>query len=130
MRVVLDASVAVDALVAGTRRAAVLNHLEEAEAYAPHLVDSEVLSALARLERAGILGPDEASDAVSAWLRMPCERLAVEPWIPEIWALRSAVRVADAQYIVLARALDATLLTSDARLARAPIPGVSVLLVN
>lgn len=39
-------------------------------------------------------------------------------------------RIADAHYVALAGALGAPLLTADARLARAPVSGVSLLLVR
>jgi predicted nucleic acid-binding protein len=45
-----------------------------------------------------------------------------------IWALRNTVTAYDAAYVALARLLDATLITRDARLARAP--GLNVPVIN
>lgn len=90
-----------------------------------------MLSALARLERSGTISGPEATDAVRGLGRLPCTRVAAEALLEQVWSLRHGVRISDAHYVALARTLDATLLTSDGRLARAPLPhGVSVLLVR
>lgn len=94
------------------------------------LIDTEVLSALARLERTGSISVVEADQAVHAWRHLPLTRIQAGELLGEIWALRHGVRISDANYVVLARALASPLLTADVRLARAPLPGVSVLLVN
>lgn len=130
MRLVLDASAAVNALVPGHLRNATLRHFDGAELFAPALIDTEVVSALARLERAELITTPEAGSAVTAWTRLPCTKLETEPTIPAIWALRHAVRVSDAHYAVVARLLDAPLLTADVRLGRAHLPGVSVLTIG
>ncbi len=130
MRLVLDASAAVNALVPGLLREATWRHLAGAELVAPALVDTEVLSALARLERAGALSTAEADDAVDAWLRLPLDRVPGDVVAREAWALRGAVRVADAHYVALSRLLGAPLLTADARLARAPLAGVTLVVVQ
>lgn len=46
-----------------------------------------------------------------------------------VWQLRDQVRITDGYYVACAELLDAALLTCDARLARAPLTGVSILLV-
>lgn len=130
MRLVLDASAAVNAVVPGHLRAATLRELEGRELFAPDLVDTEVLSALARLERADLITPEEGEDALVAWQRLPCARASVEQLLPDIWALRRSLRVSDAHYVVLCRALKATLLTADQRLVRAAPSGVSILTVS
>lgn len=129
MRLVLDASAAINSVIPGHLREVTLQRLEGAEPFAPGLIDTEVLSGLARLERAGALSAAESDYAVAAWQRMPCTRVPVERLLPEIWALRQHVRVTDAHYVVLARALRAPLLTADLRLARATLPGLSVLTI-
>lgn len=129
MRLVVDASAAVDVLVPGLRRASARRHLRGSDLIAPHLVDTEVLSALARLEHAAAVTTAEANAAIADWRRLPCERVSVEPLIEQVWRLRAAIRVADAHYVGLALATSSTLLTSDARLARAGVPGLAVLLV-
>ncbi|WP_163542736.1 type II toxin-antitoxin system VapC family toxin [Occultella kanbiaonis] len=130
MRLVLDASAAVNALVPGPRRDGVLDRLGGAELWAPGLIDTEVISALARLERTAQITPDGAENALAAWSLLRCERVATTALIAEIWGLRHGIRVADAHYVALARRIDAALLTTDARLGRADLPGVTVLLAR
>ncbi|MBD8059490.1 type II toxin-antitoxin system VapC family toxin [Cellulomonas sp. JH27-2] len=130
MTLVLDASTAVHALLATPLRAPTRAHLRGHDLVAPSLIDTEVLSALARLERAGQITADEAGAAVAAWRDLPCERVPSSALIEQVWSLRHAIRVADAHYVAVAQAYGVPLLTADARLARARIGGVSVLLVS
>jgi len=130
VRAVLDASAAVHALVPSTLRSTVWARLRGSEVVAPALIDTEVLSALARLERGGEVTRSEADAAASSWQTFPCTRVTAEPLLEAIWNLRGALRIADAHYLALAGALGVPLLTADARLARAPVSGVSVLLVR
>lgn len=130
MRAVLDASVAVNLLVPGHLQAASRARIRGMELAAPTLVGTEVLSALARLERARAITREEAGGAVVAWEDFPCEQIPTAPLGRQIWDLRDRVRIADAHYIALALALDAPLLTADRRLAAAVPDGVSVLLVT
>lgn len=130
MRLVLDASAAVTALVPGQLRDATLRHLDDAELFAPDLIDTEVVSALARLERGGVITTAEADRAAAAWRLLPCTRVPVETLLEQVWALRRAIRISDAGYVALAAALPAPLLTADRRLARAAPAGVSVLAVS
>jgi len=127
MRLVLDASAAVDAVV--VRRDSVLDRMEQADLVAPALIDTEVVSALARLVRAGRITPAEADRGVTVWLQLPCDRVPTEPLVPIIWSLRDRVRITDAHYVAVARLHHAPILTTDGRLARAPLPDVSVLYV-
>lgn len=50
------------------------------------------------------------------------ERFTHQPFLSRAWELRHNVRGWDAFYVALAEALDATLLTTDTRLARAKGP--------
>ena len=61
--------------------------------------------------------------------RAPIQRMPVPPLLEEAWSLRDNVSQRDALYVVLARRLEASLLTADARLARVPRLGVSVTVV-
>src|SRR5690625_3495085 len=126
MRVVLDASAGVDSVLTGYRGARVLDAMRGNECWAPSLVDSEVLSALARLERAGVLTGAEATDALGAWSRVPCERFPSELLLHDAWSRRASLRVSDAQYVALADRLGSPVLTCDARLARAPVGNVEI----
>jgi predicted nucleic acid-binding protein len=130
VRLVLDASVAVHLLVPGPLQRTARARLASGEPIAPTLIDTEVLSALARLERTGELTRAEADDAAAAWSTFPCDRVHDVSLLAPLWTLRHRLRIADAHYVALAQALDAPLLTADRRLATAVGPGVSVMLVQ
>lgn len=130
MTLVLDAGAAVHALIPSSLGPRVIEVLRGEDILSPGLVDTEVLSALARLERAGEISREEADAAVVAWERFPCQRVPTTALIAEIWRLRSAVRVADGHYLALAAAVRGTVVTADARLARAGVGGVSMLVVG
>ena len=123
---VVDASVFVD-LLAGTdqaERARVA--LSGAVLHAPAHVDAEVLFALARLERAGRIGVDRADAGVVNMIDAPVVRHPVHELMQSAWTQRSSLRVTDALYVALAEQLDAPLVTTDARLARARPDAVDV----
>ncbi|MFT4123947.1 MAG: type II toxin-antitoxin system VapC family toxin [Microbacteriaceae bacterium] len=127
---VVDASVFLDALTPCARRQAARRALEAVEPIAPASVDVEVLSALARLERSGQLATREADAAIASWVEADIERVEIRAVVPEAWAMRAAVRPADGLYVALAGGLALPLVTSDARLARAPIRGVTFTVVT
>lgn len=130
MRAVLDASAAVHALLPSARRAAVMNHIRDAELWAPGLVDSELLSAFARLERAKAISALEVIDALGEWSLLRCERFPSELLLHDAWSRRASLRVSDAQYVALADRLGSPVLTCDARLARAPVGNVEIQLIS
>jgi predicted nucleic acid-binding protein len=88
--------------------------------HAPHLADVEVAQALRRLVREGELDVDGAGAALADLRALDVERHAHEPLLDRVWSLRASLTAYDAVYVALAEALDATLLTCDGRLARAP----------
>jgi predicted nucleic acid-binding protein len=115
--IVLDASAAVSALLnAGDARAA----LSDDTVHVPHLIDSEIASALRRQVGRGGLSADDGWTALAAWQRMGVVRQPVVGLLDRIWALREDVSAYDASYIALAEALGCAVLTADARLSRVP----------
>lgn len=90
----------------------------------------EVLSALAGLERRGVITPARATEAVTDLLDLPVVRVATEGLLLDVWALRANVCAYDAAYVVLARRLGCPLVTADRRLAAAPGLGVAVTVVS
>ena len=50
----------------------------------------------------------------------PMRRVSVRPLLDEAWAFRHNMTIADALYVVVARHLDAPLVTTDTKLAGAP----------
>jgi predicted nucleic acid-binding protein len=130
MRAVVDASVWVDALLDGPRRDPALLAVETLDPWAPQLIDSEIVSAVARLERAGAITSDEADSAIEDWSSVRIERASSDLLLDDVWALRRSIRTTDAFYVALARILGCPLVTSDARLSRAPISDVTITLVR
>lgn len=130
MRVVLDASAAVELLLktrAGRRaRQALSGEIVAAPAH----LDAEVLSALVRLVRGGTIEEALVPPALRALARAPIERVPIAPLLAGAWSLRANVSSRDALYVVLARRLDAALVTADARLSRAPGLEIGLVLVR
>jgi len=115
--VVVDASVIVD-LVADTPSApAVAELLAGRGLFAPAHVDAEVLSALGRMERAGLLTARHASRALAMGARTPIERSSLPEILDGAWRRRKNLRLSDALYVELAEQLGLELVTTDRRLA-------------
>ncbi len=120
--IVLDASAAIELLrgsVAG-REVAERLAAEDHTLHVPHLLDVEVAQGLRRLVRIGELAPTRAAEAIEDLTDLAAVRHAHEDLLPRVWAMRDNLTAYDAVYIALAEALDATLLTLDRRLAKAP----------
>jgi predicted nucleic acid-binding protein len=119
-RVIIDASVMVD-LVARTsdRFSAVRARLAHTVMHAPAHLDAEVLSALGRMQRAGVLTVGQVDAALADLRQAPVTRHALAPLSRGGWARRATLRLADALYVELADTTSLLLLTTDQRLARA-----------
>ncbi len=120
--IVIDASALTELVVGGTPRAvrvAARVAVTGETLHAPHLIDLEVLSVLRSLEARG-LAAAIASRAISELLAVALTRYAHDQFAPRIWQLRSNLTPYDACYVALAEALNAPLITCDARLAGAP----------
>ena len=85
---------------------------------APHVIDAEVLGIIRRDRLLGRLDDTAARQAVEDLRDWPAERFGHRLFLDRAWELRDRVRTWDALYVALAEALDATLLTLDARLGR------------
>lgn len=99
---------------------------DDADHAAPHLVDAEVLSVIRTQHQVGALDATAASQAVHDLLLWPGERWPHRPLLRRAWELRGNLRSYDALYVALAEGLNATLLTLDQRLARAPGPRCTI----
>lgn len=125
-RLVVDASALVDLLAATSRGPAVAGRLAAADLHAPAHLDAEVLSALGRLHRDGRITARQVGTRL-AWLtHAPIERHPLAPLVEGAWCRRHRMQLADALYAELADRLQATLVTTDPRLAGA-LPGVEVI---
>ncbi len=111
--VVVDASAVVDLLVNG-------RSLPDAAVLAsPAHLDAEVLSALGRLYRHGVLRAFDVEEMLDDLAVLSIERVPIEDLTSMAFALRHNVAVRDGLYVALAQVSDAPLRTTDARLARA-----------
>jgi predicted nucleic acid-binding protein len=116
---VLDASAVVEALLGTDLGLEVRKRMRGHRLHAPAHLDAEVLSALGRLHRAGTLSERSAAGALAALSAAPIQRHLLGGLLVGAWERRDRQRLVDALYSQLAEALDsATLLTTDARLAR------------
>ncbi len=120
--IVVDASVILDLILAQSAAEAIGRRLfaPTETLHAPELLDLEVLQVLRRHWRAGSLSASRGEIAVADLDDLPVIRHPHGELVERIWQLRANVTAYDAAYLALAEALDAPLVTQDARLARAP----------
>ena len=120
---VLDASAVVAVLVGSGPGAERIRERVEGPGeslHVPHVMDLEVLHALRRQALRGVLSVARGAEAVEDLADIAFVRYPHVPLAGRIWELRENLTAYDAAYIALAEALDAPLITMDARLARAP----------
>ena len=117
---VVDASCLYEVLIGAPGAEAIRRRLAaDGDHAAPHVVDVEVFGVVRREHRHGHLDRTEAAQAVEDLEAWPGERFGHRALLPRAWELRDTVRGWDAMYVALAEALDATLVTTDRRLASA-----------
>jgi predicted nucleic acid-binding protein len=87
---------------------------------APELLDIEVLNALRKLDQKGAIPARRRAELPMLIRGLRIRKYRHDNLIDGIWALRNNVTAYDAAYVILTRLLDATLVTRDAQLARAP----------
>jgi predicted nucleic acid-binding protein len=118
---VLDTSAALAALAGRDPDPALVARLSaDGDLHAPHLIDVELLHALRRLCASGRLSTDRAHDTRTDFAELAIVRYPHEALADRIWLLRHNLSAYDATFVALAEALDAPLVTCDARLAAAP----------
>jgi predicted nucleic acid-binding protein len=87
---------------------------------APDLVDIETFSVLRRRWLAGEITARRFSTAITDLEDLELTRFPTLPLIRRAYELRANLTAYDAVYVALAERLGCTLVTADARLARAP----------
>ena len=129
--IVVDASAILEVLLRTPSAARIEDRLFEPfeTLHAPHLLDLEVAQVLRRYAAAGELRPERGEQALADLVAAPINRYSHDILLPRIWELRHNVTAYDAAYLALAEALDAPLITCDARLAKAPGHSATVELV-
>ena len=125
MIAVLDASAVVELVLRTRSGMEILKRISDPKLslHSPELVDSHVLSVLRRYEQTNIIPPDRIAHAIDGLSDLDMHRHPHGPLLPRIWSWRYNLTVYVAAYVALGEALGAPLLTTDARLARAPAPG-------
>lgn len=116
----------VDALVDQPANPTLLALIADADLHAPALLDYEVASALRGHAAAGMLSDRRMADAVDDFGALRIERYPLATMMGNVLDLKDNFTVYDATYIVLARALDAPLVTADTKLTGARALGVDV----
>jgi predicted nucleic acid-binding protein len=120
--IVLDASAVVEWLLRLPRAGLVEERLsrQEESLHAPHLLDIEVAQVVRRLAARGVVSVDRGRQALEDLVDLDLARHPHDVLLPTVWRLRENLTAYDAAYVALAEALDAPLVTLDARLTSAP----------
>jgi predicted nucleic acid-binding protein len=96
------------------------------ELHAPHLIDVEVVQGLRRLVRMGEVSSGRADEAIADLADLDLHRHPHVDLLSRAWKLRDNVSAYDAMYIALAEAIDATIVTCDGPLEKAPGRGTRI----
>jgi predicted nucleic acid-binding protein len=130
--IVLDASAALELLLQTPLAVRVARRAlaSEESLHAPHLLDVEVAQVMRRYVLAGELTAERADQALSDFTDLPLTRYAHTDLLARVWLLRDSLTAYDAVYIALAEALEAPLLTTDRKLARAHGHDATIELLN
>jgi len=121
--IVVDASVIAPALADdGADGERARGRLRGERVIAPEVLDLEVISVIRKAVLAGDLEQRRADYALADLADLDLERVSHRPLLSRIWELHRNVTPYDAAYIALAETTDATLLTADGGLSRAPGP--------
>ncbi len=98
--------------------------------HVPHLAIIETASVIRGWADSEQIEPLRARQALRDLARLPATRHPHDPYLDRVWALRANLTAYDAVYVAVAEMLGAPLLTCDRRLARAPVSGVAIELVD
>lgn len=94
---------------------------------APELLGVEVVNALRKLDRIGVVPKRRRSTLVATFQALPIRQYRHDALLSTIWALRQNLTAYDAAYVALARVLQAPLVTRDHKLAAAPALGIRLI---
>jgi predicted nucleic acid-binding protein len=118
--IVLDASAVVDVVLDQPADPWVLEQVSGQPLCAPCHLRAEVLSAVARLVRAGQLGPKTAERALDEAAELEVELVPLgKKLLRRALSMQARLRVLDGLYVAVAEERGAALVTTDLRLARA-----------
>jgi predicted nucleic acid-binding protein len=119
--IVLDASALLEILLRTPLAERLMGRALEASErmHAPHLLDIEVTQVLRRLVQRKEVTVARAEQALEDLAKLLIERHEHQSLVGRAWQLRDSIGAYDGVYVALAEALDAPLLTCDAKLAGA-----------
>ena len=120
--IVVDASALLEFLLQTSLGARVEARLfrEGDELHAPHLLDVEITQGLRRLVRTGEVSAGRADEAIADLTDVDLHRHPHIDLLGRAWKLRDNISAYDAMYVALAEAIEATMVTCDGPLAKAP----------
>jgi predicted nucleic acid-binding protein len=124
--IVIESSAMVEALVGDPANPNLLALLADEELHAPALLDFEVASALRGHVVGGKLDPVRLEEAVEDFVAFRIERHPMTDLLGHMLDLRDNFTVDDAAYLVLAQALEAPVISADAKLREATRLGIEV----
>lgn len=125
-RYVVDASAAAEYLLRTSLGLKVATIIEGSFLLAPELLDVEVLSVLRRAVLRRQLNEQRALRAIEDLLDWPIDRIPHRSLVWAAWQHRNNVSAYGAFYVAAARLSEASLITADGPLARAPSLGIVV----
>ena len=124
--IVVESSAMVDALVGDPANPRLLALLADEDLHAPALLDFEVASALRGHLLGGKLDPVLLEEAVADFAAFRIERHHMTGLLGHMLELRDNFTVHDAAYLVLAKALEAPVVSVDDKLKEATRLGIRV----
>lgn len=116
--IVLDASAAVELMLATPAGAVVARRLRGEIVHVPAHFDVEVVGAIRRAVARQLISDHEGLVAVADFLHLPVRRWPIKPCIRRAYQLRSTHTMADGIYVALAEGSAVPLITCDERLAQ------------
>jgi predicted nucleic acid-binding protein len=128
MSAVLDASAVLELLL-GSTHTEVVRRAVDSGAFAPHLMDIEVVHTLRGFVLGRRMDETVALRSIRLLEESPIERVPHEGLLVDVWDYRHHLSAYDAAYVALANRLKVELITADARLARAPNLPVPITLI-
>jgi predicted nucleic acid-binding protein len=115
--IVLDASAAVELVLATRSGAVIAQRLHGETVHAPAHFDVEVIGAVRRAVIRQLISDHEGLVTVADFQTLPVRRWPTKAFVRRAYQLRNTHSVAEGIYIALAEGLAAPLLTCDERLA-------------
>jgi len=127
--IVLDASAAVELVLATPPGAAVAQRLRGETVHAPGHFDVEVIGAIRRAVVRQLISDHEGLVAVADFQSLSLRHWPTKRFVHRAYQLRSTHSVGDGVYVALAEGLAAPLITCDGRLAQSHGHGAEIELI-